>query len=287
MPLGRQGLVDPDLLTLNILLLLLLLYGRGSSEATQERDQNNALIEWLQKVFLPVTRPDPLQPRLLILDGHGSHITKKFMYLYLRNNIYLLYLPPRTSHVLQPSDLSVFSPLKHTYRKITGSQALFTCSTVVGKRQFLQAYASARSQALTPYTIQLGWRASGLWPRNIRKPLSNRLLLENSSQNSQRVKIQRSAEDNRTKQRSKGPYLLSRVPWETPKQPRELASQISALRSRLPASPTARLFFRKLQKGYQAREFELTEAQQKIRRLEAELEVQRPRKKRRVMPDPN
>ncbi|KAL8323782.1 hypothetical protein RB597_008897 [Gaeumannomyces tritici] len=96
-------------------------------------------------VFLPATRPDPPQPRLLILDGHGSHITKEFMYLCLRNDVYILYLPPHTSHVLQPLDLSVFSPLKHAYRKITGSQALFTCSTVVGKRHFLQAYASARS----------------------------------------------------------------------------------------------------------------------------------------------
>ncbi|KAL8290854.1 hypothetical protein RB597_008897 [Gaeumannomyces tritici] len=102
-------------------------------------------VEWLQKVFLPATRPDPPQPRLLILDGHGSHITKEFMYLCLRNDVYILYLPPHTSHVLQPLDLSVFSPLKHAYRKITGSQALFTCSTVVGKRHFLQAYASARS----------------------------------------------------------------------------------------------------------------------------------------------
>lgn len=35
------------------------------------------------------------------------------------------------------------------------------------------------------------------------------------------------------------------------------------------------------------REFELATAQQKIRQLEAELEAQRPRKRKRVVPDPN
>jgi hypothetical protein len=37
-------------------------------------------IEWLQKVFLPQTHTT--EPRLLILDGHGSHKTMEFMYLY-------------------------------------------------------------------------------------------------------------------------------------------------------------------------------------------------------------
>ena len=55
-------------------------------------------IEWLQKVFLPST--NTTEPRLLILDGHGSHETTDFMYLCCQNNIYLLFLPAYTSHVL-------------------------------------------------------------------------------------------------------------------------------------------------------------------------------------------
>ncbi|KAL8364922.1 hypothetical protein RB595_004887 [Gaeumannomyces hyphopodioides] len=244
-------------------------------------------VEWLQKVFLPGTQPPAPAPRLLILDGHGSHVTKEFMFLCLQNDVYLLYLPAHTSHVLQPLDLSVFSPLKHAYRQKLGSQALFTCSTVVGKRQFLTAYAYARTKAFTPYIITSGWRATGLWPRNPLKPLMNRLLLENSNRDGRRSAIQQSAEDNRAKKRSEVPFRLSQVGWETPKRSRGLATQISTFKARAPPSPTTRLFFRKVQKGYEVREFELATAQQKIRQLEAELEAQRPRKRKRVVPDPN
>jgi len=68
---------------------------------------------WLIEVFIPQTKPrDPLEPRLLILDGHGSHETLEFMWECYLNNIYLLFLPPHTSHVMQPLDLTVFFPLK-------------------------------------------------------------------------------------------------------------------------------------------------------------------------------
>jgi 4-hydroxybenzoate polyprenyltransferase len=39
----------------------------------------------------------------------------------------------------------------------------------------------ARKQAITAYNIKAGWRASGLWPINMAKPLMSRLLLENSN----------------------------------------------------------------------------------------------------------
>ena len=40
-----------------------------------------------------------------------------FMWLCYTNNIHVIYLLAYTSYVLQPLDLSIFSPLKHSYRK--------------------------------------------------------------------------------------------------------------------------------------------------------------------------
>ena len=58
-------------------------------------------LEWLQRVFIPLTRPqDPTQARLLILDGHDSYTTDDFMWNCFNNNIYLVFLPAHTSHVL-------------------------------------------------------------------------------------------------------------------------------------------------------------------------------------------
>jgi hypothetical protein len=47
------------------------------------------------------------------MDGHGSHITANVIAFCIEHAIDLLILPPHTSHVLQPLDVSMFSPLKH------------------------------------------------------------------------------------------------------------------------------------------------------------------------------
>jgi hypothetical protein len=136
-------------------------------------------LEWLEKVFLPQTAT--LEPRLLILDGHGSHETTDFMYSCFQNNVYLLFLPPHTSHVLQPLDLSVFSSLKSHYRKEVGFLGLLTDSSPIGKQNFLSCYLKARKEALSAKIIKNGWKATGLWPKSMAKPLLSPLLLENSN----------------------------------------------------------------------------------------------------------
>ena len=53
------------------------------------------------------------QSRLLIIDGHDSHISVEFINYCYNYNIWLLYLPPYTTHLLQPLDVGCFQPLKH------------------------------------------------------------------------------------------------------------------------------------------------------------------------------
>ena len=62
------------------------------------------------------------------------------MYLYFKHNIYLLFLPLHTLHVLQPLDLTVFSPLKTAYRKKLSNLSLLTDSTLIRKQNFLLYY---------------------------------------------------------------------------------------------------------------------------------------------------
>ena len=140
-------------------------------------------LEWLEKIFIPRTQPDdPTQQRLLVLDGHNSHTTMDFMWLCHTNNIHVIYLPAHTSHVLQPLDLSIFSPLKHSYRKYLNQLNNWSESTVMGKMAMIQCVQKARHDALTSKNIKAGWKATGLWPVSLAKPLMSRLLLENSNQ---------------------------------------------------------------------------------------------------------
>jgi hypothetical protein len=74
-------------------------------------------LEWLKRVFEPsirakATQNGKLQQRLLICDGHDSHISGSFISHCIQNQISLLIIPPHTSHVLQPLDVAIFRPLK-------------------------------------------------------------------------------------------------------------------------------------------------------------------------------
>ena len=73
-------------------------------------------LEWLRQIYILETTPDPGRYRMLILDGHGSHVDIEFMWECRQHRIHLLYLPAHTSHLLQPLDLAPFSVIKSKYR---------------------------------------------------------------------------------------------------------------------------------------------------------------------------
>ena len=71
--------------------------------------------QWLSEHFEPHTVSS--RPRLLILDGHGSHINWKFCQFAITHNIHIMCLPAHSTHLLQPLDVGVFGPLQHYYGK--------------------------------------------------------------------------------------------------------------------------------------------------------------------------
>lgn len=72
---------------------------------------NNAIgLVWLQKVFERYTKPPrQTQKRLLIVDGHSSHVNMAFVDWADQHGIILLILPPHTTHRLQPLDVGFFN----------------------------------------------------------------------------------------------------------------------------------------------------------------------------------
>jgi len=120
--------------------------------------------EWLTTVFEPATRPeDPNLHRLLVMDGHGSHITANVVAYCMEHAIDLLILPPHTSHKLQPLDVSVFSPLKRALAAETDAVSRLD-SGRIQRVDWTNMYIRARERALTSMNIQSGWRATGLEP---------------------------------------------------------------------------------------------------------------------------
>ena len=241
-------------------------------------------VEWLQKVFLPLTNTQ--EPRLLILDGHGSHESTDFMYLCYQHNVYLLFLPPHTSHVLQPLDLSVFSPLKHYYRREVGHLSLLTDSSPIGKQNFLVCYQKARKEALSAKNIKNGWKATGLWPKSMAKPLMSPLLLENSNLTKETPK--QVLENSNQASGVDWDIKASQIIWSTPKKSIELKAQAAEFQKLQNQDfITQRLLFRKILKGFEEQESVLADHQLRIQSLETRLEAARPKKRRKVKTSPN
>lgn len=123
-------------------------------------------LEWLRRVFEPQTRTRANgQPRLLICDGHDSHISGNFVSYCMQNNIYLLILPPYTSHATQPLDVALFGPLSR-YLATMLAQYNEAQATKIYNYEWVIGYAKARQQAFRLSNIQSAWRGAGLLPFN-------------------------------------------------------------------------------------------------------------------------
>ena len=126
---------------------------------------------WLTEVFDPLTRDRAKgRTRILICDGHGSHLTGLFIEYCINNNIQLLVLPPHTSHMLQPLDVAIFGPLK---KALTTALTPFYEAQVkrIRKKEWVEAYEQSRKSTFTARNIASAWRAAGLAPFDRMKPL--------------------------------------------------------------------------------------------------------------------
>ncbi|KAJ6436625.1 endonuclease/exonuclease/phosphatase [Purpureocillium lavendulum] len=170
--------------------------------------------------------------------------------------------------------------------RAVGFLSLLTDSSAVGKQNFLSCYQIAREQALTVSNIKGGWKATGLWPVSVAKPLLSPLLLENSN------KRKNDAKNTHTAFRS--PFSTSewqtdasQIAWSTPKRPQDLKVQVLQFNQLDDDVPTKRLLFRKITKGFDEKDGLLAKAQLQIQALETQLPAVKPKKRKRVETSPN
>ncbi|KAL6172800.1 hypothetical protein ACJQWK_01946 [Exserohilum turcicum] len=133
----------------------------GTSDNGWTTDQLG--VEWVKHFNQHTTARTAGVYRLLILDGHSSHATPEFDQYCAENKIITLCMPPHTSHLLQPLDVSCFSPLKRAYgREIEklARQGVYH----IDKIDFLTVYQQIRPTVFTQQNIQAGFQATGLVP---------------------------------------------------------------------------------------------------------------------------
>ena len=130
---------------------------------------NNELgLAWLKQVFNRRTKAKARSSyRLLILDGHGSHVTMDFINYCDENKILLAIYPPHSTHTLQPLDVVMFKPLSTAYSKKLVAFMMRSHGLVsMSKRDFFPLFYEAWEDSFKETTILKAFSATGLSPFN-------------------------------------------------------------------------------------------------------------------------
>jgi hypothetical protein len=99
---------------------------------------NDLAIDWFERTFGPRSKVRQQgEWRLLILDGHASHISGNAVRYCLKEKIIPLCLPPHTTHKLQPLDVGFFQPLASRYRTALVKLMSLDSSVNIQKNDFL------------------------------------------------------------------------------------------------------------------------------------------------------
>lgn len=138
---------------------------------------------WIYDVFIPQTAPAVAgQYRLLVIDGHKTHIDYRLILDLLTNHrIIPVFLPPHTTHITQPLDVACFSPLKTRYKDELALLSAFRDGAQVKKLRFATIYKQARDTAFNERNIRAGFKATGIYPLSLAALLSSRYVTLNAA----------------------------------------------------------------------------------------------------------
>ena len=104
-------------------------------------------------------------PRLLLFDGHGSHLTWQFLHLREQWNIIPFFSPPHTTHIVQPLDGSPFRALNERFRAKNNMIAQWE-GDPQGTDFFFREITGVRQQAMKSRTIRKVFADRGIYPFN-------------------------------------------------------------------------------------------------------------------------
>ena len=126
---------------------------------------NNTLgLRWLQTIFENATKlKSDRTRRLLLIDGHSSHVNMDFIDWADRHRIIIMILPPHTTHRLQPLDVGMFQALSTAYSKQIDELLDKGLGKVhMSKRFFYKMFKTAWDASFTEENIQSAFQKPGV-----------------------------------------------------------------------------------------------------------------------------
>ena len=123
-------------------------------------------LAWLKQVFDRYTKKKARgKYRPLILDGHGSHVTKDFIDFCDKHRILLLVFPPHATHTLQPLDVVCSKSLAQNYSNelLNRQHARFNWN-LVDKSDFISLFWPAWKDTFTRSLVKRAFETTGIYP---------------------------------------------------------------------------------------------------------------------------
>jgi hypothetical protein len=130
-------------------------------------------LQWLQ-CFIEATNKHTKrgEKRILIFDGHGSHLTVEFLQRCEDNGIIPFGFLPHTTHLCQPLDGKPFLSYKQHFRQINNDLS-YWAGEPVGKSEFLRVIGPVREKAFNQRIIRGAFKDRGIWPVDGSKIVDN------------------------------------------------------------------------------------------------------------------
>jgi hypothetical protein len=119
--------------------------------------------EWIKHFDEQTKRKAEGKWRLLLVDSHNSHYTQEFLVYAVEHRIHVLCYPAHGTHIYQGLDVVIFAVLKLYW---TEAKAKWEREKGVkmDKTNFLEIYGTAHLRALTPESICMAFRKTGVFP---------------------------------------------------------------------------------------------------------------------------
>ena len=215
---------------------------------------NSTAMEWIRHFDRHTAVRRQGAYRMVILDGHESHLSAEFEEFCKEHNIITVCLPAHSSHLTQPLDIGCFSVLKRLYGR---ELKAFIKAHIhhITKLEFFIAFKAAHFKTMTPENIKAGFRGTGLVPYDPQAVISK---LD--------IKLRTPTPT--------GPPLPEADPWvsQTPQDANEAVLQSEYVRTRISnhqgSSPTT-IFaaIKQLAKGTEQLTYQMVLLQDEVRTL--------------------
>ncbi|XP_052261011.1 uncharacterized protein LOC127865157 [Dreissena polymorpha] len=139
----------------------------GSNGTVSETGWSNGCVfrSYLEQHFLKFTPLSSDQKKLLILDGHKSHVSVGLTEWALEHNIIIFVLPPHCSHILQPLDIGCFGPFQKMYDSLC-HRLMRQASAVITRYNVCEVASKAYMKSVSAENLTSSFRRAGIYPFN-------------------------------------------------------------------------------------------------------------------------